>query len=182
MPLRIVLKALVFALGLLAASPPFAMAEEPIKWVVSTIGRSQIEIPSLFAEGKVEPLYEFSVGLTFTPKNYPGAQFRQYEGSGTITPFEYIARMLVDSNEDYEDQKADYERNHPGDKVTYTFDEPTIGAVSGSHAYGSINYYGMCRKLDADNIICFDITWKKKDRAIFKPIAERIARSFDKDK
>jgi|GEM_PF-5504203 len=171
----------VLALGLLALSAPAATAEEPIKWVVSNTAGSRIEIPSFFANGKVEPLYTFSVGLTFTSKNYPNAQFRQYEGSGTITPFEYIARMLVDENEDYEDQKAKYERNHPGEKVTYTSDKPSIGIVSGTRAYGSLIYYGMCRKRDPDIFACFDITWSKKDKAIFKPIAERIAQSFGKD-
>ncbi|TIR16666.1 MAG: hypothetical protein E5X34_25375 [Mesorhizobium sp.] len=177
------MKALVFALGLLAASSPFAMAEEPIKWIVSTTGGSQIEIPSFFADGKVEPLSSFSEGLTFTPKNYPDTHFRQYEGSGTITPFGYIARMLVDDTENYEDQTKDYyERNHPGDKVTYTSDNASIGAVSGTRAYGALIYYGMCRKHATDIITCFDMTWSKKDKAIFEPIAQRIARSFGKDR
>jgi len=167
----------VLALGLLALSASAAMAEEPIKWVVSTANGSQIEVPSFFGEGKVDPW--FLEGTSFKPKNYPGAVFRQYDGSGEITPFEYIRRTIVGDEDD--DYKSEYEIKHPPDRITYTSDKPDIGVISGTHEYGKLIYFGMCRKHEPNiYITCFDMTWSKKDKAIFEPIAKRIAQSFTK--
>jgi len=173
------MRLIVLALGLLALSAPAAMAEEPIKWVVSDTGGSRIEVPSFFVEGKVDP--SFLEGKSFKPKNYPGAEFRQYDGSGEITPFEYIRRIIVGDEDD--DYKPEYLIKHPPDKITYTSDKSDIGVISGTHEYGKLIYFGMCRKHEPDiHITCFDMTWSKKDKAIFEPIAKRIAQSFRKNK
>lgn len=168
-------KAVVFALGLLALSAPAAMAEEPIKWVVSNTAGSRIEIPSFFVDGKVEPIRVTAEGKMFLPKNYPDAYLQQYQADNSLKPYDYIEIMLVENDADYE---TDYDIAHPYYKVTYRFDKPSLGAISGTSAYGTVVFYGMCQRHNTRKITCFDMSWNKKDQAIFGPIAERIARSF----
>ncbi|WP_256753494.1 hypothetical protein [Mesorhizobium sp. Mes31] len=161
------MRAIVFALGLLMLAQPLAVAKEPIKWTTSISGGSTIEIPVFFVEGDGRLLGGFADnhGQTFDPIGYPDAELRQYRADNNkMSPFEYLKQAVV------------------GDahKVTYKLDRPSLAAVSGTSADGTAIFYGMCQKHRI--ITCFDMVWNKKDQATFGPIAERIARSFRKNR
>jgi len=173
------IRAIGFAFGFLVLSAPHTGAEEPIKWITSLSGGSQIEIPSFFADGKIEPIHVFAEGKKFQPRNYPDAELNQYQANSSSKPFDCIKALLVDGSADYDaDYATDDEFRNPKDKVTYELNKPSLGAISGTYANGTIVFYGMCKKGHAANPTCFDMTWSKKDQAMFGPIAERIARSF----
>ncbi|RUU50125.1 hypothetical protein [Mesorhizobium sp. M2C.T.Ca.TU.002.02.1.1] len=161
------MKALVFTLGLLVASAPPAAAGEPIKWIVSTTGGSQIQIPSFFADGKVEHMDVTANGTRFQPKSYPDVQFDQYKPNSTANPYDEIEAMFINDDDDYH--------------IYYKLDKRDLGVISGTRVNSNVIFYGMCQKHDDQNFICFDLTWNMKDQAIFGPIAKRIARSFRKN-
>lgn len=162
------MKALVLAPGLLVASALFAMAEEPIKWIVSTAGGSQIEIPVFIADGNTRLLKGGGKdGLIFDSKEY-GVEFSQYKViDGTNKrPIDYV-----------------YDQVFPrGSEVTYELDKPLLGAIS-AEIPGKIPYiyYNMCQKNGNKNT-CFDISYRRNDQSLFKPIVERIVRSFRKNR
>ncbi|TSE10586.1 hypothetical protein C1D09_014635 [Mesorhizobium intechi] len=161
------IRAVGFAFGFLMLSAALAAAEEPIKWTVSISGGSKIEIPVFFAKGDGRLLGGFADnhGQTFDPIGYPDAELRQYRaGDNKMSPFEYLKQAIVGD----------------ADKVTYKLDRPSLAAVSGTSADGKAIFYGMCQK--RRTITCFDMVWNKKDQATFGPIAERIARSFRKNR
>lgn len=161
------MRAVGFALGLLMLSAPRAVAGEPIKWTVSRSGGSEIEIPVFFVEGDGRLLGGFAenYGTVFNPEVYPDAELRQYRlNTKDKRPFEYLKNEIVGE----------------GDKVTYKLDKPSLAAISGTSANGTFIFYGMCQKHLI--VTCFDMIWNKKDQATFRPIADRIARSFRKNR
>lgn len=162
------MRAAVFALGLLALSEPPAVAEELVKWIVSTTGGSQIEIPSFFTDGRVEHMNVTADGTRFQPENYPDVQFEQYKPNSTAKPYDEIEAMFIDDDDDYH--------------IYYKLDKRELGVISGTRVNSNIIFYGMCQKNDDQNFICFDLTWNMKDQAIFGPISKRIARSFRKNR
>jgi len=161
------MKTIALALGLLAASAPLAVAEEPIKWTVSVSGGSKIEIPAFFEDGDVRELLTDgrSHGTTFSPKEY-GVYLRQYRifDEPDKRPFEYIKEKVSGEG-----------------RVTYKIDKPSLGAISGTTADGTRIFYGMCQKRRGTTT-CFDMSWNKEDQGMFGPIVERIARSFRKNR
>ncbi|MER9918089.1 MULTISPECIES: hypothetical protein [unclassified Mesorhizobium] len=156
-----------FAFGLLALSTPMAVAKEPIKWIESLSGGSKIEIPEFFEDGDGWLLGGFAenYGSVFRPASYPDAELRQYRAlEKKMTPFEYLKQAIV------------------GDDsiVTYKIDRPSLAVISGTSPDGEFIFYGMCQK--HRTVTCFNMHWNKKDQALFQPIAERIARSFRKNR
>ncbi|CCV08008.1 exported hypothetical protein [Mesorhizobium metallidurans STM 2683] len=161
------MRAVGFALGLLMLSAPLAVAGKASEWTVSISGGSEIEIPVFFADGDARLLGGFAenFGTAFEPKQYPGVQLRQYRADTTNKrPFEYLEEELVGDTE----------------KVTYKLDKPSFAAISGTSADGTGIFYGMCQKHVI--VTCFDMHWDKEEQAMFGPIAERIARSFRKNR
>ena len=110
------MKAIVFALGLLALSAPAAMAEEQIKWTFSRHGGTTIEIPVFIADGNTKLLKGGGRdGLIFDSKEY-GVEFSQYKViDGTNKrPIDYV-----------------YDQVFPrGSEVKYELDKPLLGVVS----------------------------------------------------
>lgn len=158
------MRAAVFALGLLTLPVPPAMAEEPIEWVVSDTGGSRIEIPSFFADGKVEPIRVVAEGNIFYPKSYPGANFEQFKAITTASPYEEIEATFINDDGEYQ--------------IQYKIDHPSFGAISGTRADDDIIFYGMCKKRKDKILICFSMIWKTRDRDIFDPISKQISESF----
>lgn len=134
-----------------------------MKWTESISGGSRIEIPIFFEDGDTRELLTNgkSHGTAFFSQEY-GVYLRQYRifDEPGKRPFEYIS------------EKTSAER-----RVTYKIDKPSLGAISGTTADGTRIFYGMCQKRQGTTT-CFDISWNKRDQGMFKPIVERIARSF----
>ncbi|RUV02927.1 hypothetical protein EOA60_04620 [Mesorhizobium sp. M1A.F.Ca.IN.020.06.1.1] len=65
-------------------------------------------------------------------------------------------------------------------RVTYNLDKPSVVVISGTSADGAEIFYGMCQKHRL--VTCFDMHWTKDKQAMFGPIAERVGRSFRKNR
>jgi len=146
---------------LLAGLPILASAEDIIEWTTSRSGGSVIEIPVFMTEGWVRGFLEGDedFGTAFEPVDYP-VQLRQYRTKSSERPYSYLKRALGED----------------GSKITYTFDQPHLGAISGYSPDGEFVFYGMCRLETV--VVCFDMNWKKEAQDMFAPIVERVAQSF----
>ena len=136
-------------------------AQDSFDWTTSISGGSRIEVPEFMTDGWVRALMENGVdyGTAFEPEAYP-VQLRQYRTKAKGRPFEYLATGLGTLAEE----------------VTYTFDEPDLGAISGYTDGRSEVFYAMC-KLE-ETVVCFDMHWPTEAQMMFGPIAERIAKGF----
>lgn len=140
---------------------PTANGAQNIEWTIYQSGGSTIEIPVFMTEGWVRGLMIAGedYGTAFEPERFP-VQLRQYRTDSTGRPFDYLSDLLGDQ----------------ADEVTYEYDRPSIGAISGYTNNHSEIFYGMCRKDLV--VVCFDMHWPKELQETFGPIVERIAKGF----
>ena len=135
---------------------------EPIQWTTSARGGSTIDIPEFMTEsarGLIRSGEEEPYGTVYEPEGYL-ITLRQYYMASTGRPYRYISKAVGDI------------------KPTYKIDKPNLGVISGQIFGGEEIFYGMCEKVD--KLYCVDVFYPQKEQEKYRPIIERIAKSFKK--